>query len=83
MAGASDDHFRVLDRLLRRTDLNTNGARLALGGYGELTQDKNTEREHQGTHRPPAARAYAPIPQFIKCGEERNALCARRVVGRV
>ena len=37
MAGASDDHFRVLDRLLRRTDLNTNGARLALGGHGELT----------------------------------------------
>ena len=24
--------FRVLDRLLRRADLNTNGARLALGG---------------------------------------------------
>ena len=33
MAGASHDHFRVLDRLLRRTDVNTNGARLALGGY--------------------------------------------------
>ena len=40
MAGASHDHFRVLDRLLRRTDLNTNGARLALGGQEELTANK-------------------------------------------
>ena len=83
MAGASHDDFRVLDRLLRRTDLNTNGARLALGGYGALTHNENTYREHERTHRPPPARAYAPIPRFINCGEEWNALCAWRVVGRI
>jgi hypothetical protein len=32
MAGARHDDFRVLDRLLGRMDLDTNGARLALGG---------------------------------------------------
>src|SRR5687768_13470691 len=70
MAGASDDHFRVLDRLLRRTDVNANGAGLALGSDGELTQYENTCREHERTHRPPAARADAPIPRFINCGEQ-------------
>src|SRR6478752_10836205 len=74
MTGASDDHFRVLDRLLRRTDVNANGARLVLGGYGRLTQCKNANREHERTHRPPPARGYAPIPQFINCGEEWNAM---------
>jgi len=32
MADASHDHFRLLDRRLRRTDLHTNGAGLVLGG---------------------------------------------------
>jgi hypothetical protein len=32
MADASHDHFRIPDRRLRRMDLNTNGARLVLGG---------------------------------------------------
>jgi len=31
-ADAGHDHLRTLDRRLRRTDLNTNGARLVLGG---------------------------------------------------
>ena len=36
MAGAGHDHFRVLDRLLRRSDVNTNGARLAMGELSRI-----------------------------------------------
>lgn len=45
MAGASHDHLRVLDRFLRRPDLNTNGTRLALAGHRELTTNKYSQRE--------------------------------------
>ena len=48
---ASDDYFRILDRLFRGTDLDAKCRRLILGcDCGSRKTGKNSERQHEQSH---------------------------------